>query len=174
MAITEKTKRGLYVLALVSEHLPGDLKPVVVGGFAVEFYAMGGYNTNDVDVLYLHPSKAGELLAALGFTKVNRHWICAAYGLQIEFPGHVIEARARERITTLTIDGRTVSLIGIEDLILDRLNIVVHGKSPGDRRWPMELVLLHRDDLDMDYLQTQAQADRTAEELAGILREIAS
>lgn len=91
--LADKTKRGLYVMALISEQLIG-LKPVVVGGFAMEFYSTGGYRTSDIDALYLRPQEVGALLETLGFRRVNRHWVSETFDLQIEFPGHAIEQRA--------------------------------------------------------------------------------
>lgn len=169
--IRDRTKRGLYVLGLITSRLaPGehDVRPVLVGGFALEFYSTGGYTTADVDALYLWPAKAGALLEQLGFTKVNRHWVSERYGLQIEFPGHAIERRAVERVADVSVGGVTCRVIGVEDLILDRLNGAVHASSSDDLRWAHELLVLYRDRIDLAYLRKQAAADRTSAALKRI------
>lgn len=171
--LQDKTKRGLYVMALVSGRLDA-LKPVVVGGFALEFYSTGGYRTSDVDALYLHPEVIGRMLVALGFTKHNRHWVSERHDLQIEFPGHAIEQRAVERLTTVRVDGLEVVLIGVEDLILDRLNGFVHFQSTDDRHWAAELCVMYRDHVDLGYLREQAVTDGTSTALQGILADLPS
>ena len=171
--LADKTKRGLYVMALVSERLAG-LKPVVVGGFALEFYSTGGYRTSDIDALYLHPNEVGALLETLGFRRVNRHWVSEAFDLQIEFPGHAIERRAVERLTTVRVDGKDVTMIGVEDLILDRLNGFIHGGSTDDRRWARELCAMYGSRLDLAYVEREAAVDGTAAALRDILASLPS
>ena len=167
-AIADKTKRGLYVMALISEKVSG-IKPVIVGGFAMEFYSTGGYRTSDVDALYLYPEAIGRLLEQLGFIKRQRHWVSEAYDLLIEFPGHAIEARARERLTDVSIDGKIITLIGIEDLILDRLNGFVQFHSTDDRHWARELLVMYHDHLDLNYLRQQSAVDKTDVALEALL-----
>lgn len=53
------------------------------------------------------------------------------------------------------IEGLRVVILGIEDLILDRLSAWVHGTSEEDGRWARRLALLHSDKLDWDYLRTR-------------------
>lgn len=171
--LADKTKRGLYVMALVSERLVG-LKPVVVGGFAMEFYSTGGYRTSDIDALYLHPQEVGALLETLGFRRVNRHWVSEAFDLQIEFPGHAIEQRAVERLTTVRVDGKAVTMIGVEDLVLDRLNGFVHGGSTDDRHWARELCAMYHSRLDLAYLEREAEVDGTSAALQDILASLPS
>lgn len=171
--LADKTKRGLYVMALVSERLVG-LKPVVVGGFALEFYSTGGYRTSDIDALYLHPQEVGALLETLGFRRVNRHWVSEAFDLQIEFPGHAIEQRAVARLTTVRVDGKDVTLIGVEDLILDRLNGFIHFGSTDDRNWARELCAMYRGRIDLDYLKREAVEDGTSDALQDLLASLTS
>jgi len=45
--------------------------------------------------------------------------------------------------TELDVEGMRVVVIGLEDLLLDRLRAAVHWQSPEDRRWARRLVLLH-------------------------------
>ncbi len=162
-------------MALLSECLstgPDDVKPIVVGGFALEFYSTGGYATSDVDVLYLWPAKAGALLETLGFRKVNRHWVHDGFGLQIEFPGHAIEKRALAHLADVRVSRRTVRVIGVEDLILDRLNLLVHAGSSDDGRWALELLVMYRDRLDLAYLREQSRLDRTAAALRKLEKSV--
>jgi len=167
--IADGTKRGLALMAELSAQLDPAIRPVIVGGFAVEFYSTGGYRTNDIDACCMRPAEAGAVLETWGFRKVNRHWVSTALGLQVEFPRLAIEARARERLTTVRVDGLAVTLIGVEDLILDRLNGWVHGGSTDDRRWAVELAAVALESLDQAYVQREAINDRTTEAASDIL-----
>lgn len=160
--IVDGTKRGLALMAELSANLHPNVRPVVVEGFAVEFYSTGGYRTNDIDACCMRPAEAGAVLEGWGFRRVNRHWVSDPLGLQVEFPRLAIEARARERLTTVRVDGREVMLIGVEDLILDRLNGWIHSGSTDDRRWAVELAAIAWEQLDRPYLQREAEVDRTA------------
>ena len=138
----------------------------------MEFYSTGGYRTSDIDALYLHPQEIGRMLESLGFRRVNRHWVSEAFDLQIEFPGHAIETRAVERLTTVRVDGKSVTMIGVEDLILDRLNGFIHFDSTDDRMWARELCAMYRGQLDLDYLSREAVVDGTSDALQGILASL--
>jgi hypothetical protein len=157
--VADTTKRGLLLMAMVTERLPGHPPPVVVGGFAVEFYTTGGYRTGDLDVVYIKPERIGRILEGGGFKKINRHWVHAALGIQLEVPSLALERAEYARTAALEIGRRTVHLIGIEDLIADRLSGAVHGGSTDDLNWAAELIALHnRDpDLDLAYLGEQVR-----------------
>lgn len=171
--IVDGTKRGLALMAELSTRLDSTIRPVVVDGFAVEFYSSGGYRTNDIDACCMRPAEAGAVLESWGFRRVNRHSVSTLLGLQVEFPRLAIEARARERLTSVRVEGHQVTLIGVEDLILDRLNGWIHGGSSDDRRWAVELAAIAWETLDQPYLQREAVTDRTAEALADILHTAA-
>jgi hypothetical protein len=67
-----------------------------------------------------------------------------------------------------------VLLIGIEDLILDRLNGYTFAKSTDDLHWAAELLVMYRDRLDLEYLQTTARDDRVSDGLRTILDQLGS
>ncbi len=76
-----------------------------------------------------------------------------------------------ERIVTLEIEGYTVACIGLEDLILDRLNAGVHWRSQEDLRWVQTLLRAYRSQLDLSYLRQRAQVEGTLETLNRLLEE---
>ena len=50
-------KEKLYALSILTEALKDiDLKPILIGGTALEFYSLGGYATKDVDIALPHSS----------------------------------------------------------------------------------------------------------------------
>lgn len=78
-------KRTLYVMSLICNELKRyKIKPVIIGGAAVEFYTRDWYSTLDVD-LAIGANEAeiiGKVLEELNFKREGRHWV--RYDLNIE------------------------------------------------------------------------------------------
>jgi hypothetical protein len=142
------------------------IKPVIVGGLAVEIYTRGDYTTVDIDVIISDRGLAAELLRQLGFIKAGRHLYHETLMVSIEIPNNVLEGADENRIIQLELeDKQKVYVIGIEDIILDRLRACVHWRSTSDCEWGRRMLLLHRERLDMAYLKKTAASDSTAEKL---------
>jgi hypothetical protein len=142
------------------------IKPVIVGGLAVEIYTRGDYTTVDIDVIISDRNLAADLLQQLGFIKTGRHLYHDKLMVSIEIPNNVLEDADDHRIIRLELeDKHKVFVIGIEDIILDRLRDCVHWKSSSDCEWGKRMFLLHNERLDMAYLKRTAANDLTAEKL---------
>ena len=114
----------------------GWLPPVVVGGHAVEFYTAGGYATVDIDLVSAH-EPLEEVLPRWGFVPRGRHWLHEQLGLVVEAPGSQLEPGQRERVTNVEIAGGVTQILGVEDLIVDRLAacpLALGGRLPLGRR----------------------------------------
>lgn len=172
--IDDPLRRRLYVCALVSAALAHSdgLPYVVVGGNALEFYTLGDYTTADVDLVSSKRSEIGNVLESWGFNRMGRHWYHADIDVAIEFPDDVL-AGSEERITQVEIEGLNVYIIGVEDLILDRVNAYVHWRSIDDGDWAKELMALYKDEIDWDYLVTSAQAEEILDTLNTLKSAIA-
>ena len=64
---------------------------------------------------------------------------------------------SEDRITELDVDGSMVYIIGVEDLILDRLRAGVYWNSTSDMEWAKYLLESYIDDLDLAYLETESK-----------------
>jgi hypothetical protein len=53
-------------------------------------------------------------------------------------------------------------VIGIEDIILNRLRACVHWKSTSDCEWGKRMLFLHAERLDLEYMRKMAKTDGTA------------
>jgi predicted nucleotidyltransferase len=161
--------RRLLLMGLLTRVLESkNIKPVIVGGQAVEFYTAGGYATGDIDIVSPGQDEINKVLKELGFTKEGRHWFSEELDILVEVPSSTLTAAQYEKITTVEIDELKVFLIGIEDLIIDRLNASVHWKSADDRVWAKELVLLYKDEIDWEYLEKRA----SEEKISGAVKEL--
>src|SRR5690242_17685839 len=69
-------ERHIEIVSIVTEALkPYEIKPILVGGGAVEFYSRGGYTTGDIDMVAPGGRELAETMRALGFLKRGKDWI---------------------------------------------------------------------------------------------------
>jgi hypothetical protein len=104
----------LGVAAVLHDALPGP--PVVVGGTAEQYWTRLPYHATDLDMCASIDDAAARTLVDLGFTKSGRHWWHEAAGVAVEFPAPVIDGD----LSRVVVD-RGASIIGLDDLYLDRL-----------------------------------------------------
>ena len=168
--IDDTLDRRLWVLAIITEHLaPKGVRPILVGGAAVEFYTAGGYATLDIDVI-ADVRILGPAMLELGFEKAGRHWIRNDIDIALEAPSEELDMDP-SRIVEMEMWGSKIYIIGVEDLIIDRLNAYVHWKSDEDGRWAAHLIVENRDAIDWNYLQDRAEQERCVDGLRRILEK---
>lgn len=157
--LADPLERRLMFVGLLTRGVVGLgwTPPVVVGGHAVEFYTAGGYTTVDIDLAGASEPVA-QVLAAWGFAREGRHWYDVNLGLVVEVPGSPLAPSELEHVVTLRIGGDRVKIIGIEDLIVDRLAACKHWGHRDSCEWAARLLAV-ADDVDEEYL-----ARRCAEE----------
>lgn len=165
-------KRRLYLVALLTEALkPYDIRPIVVGGAAVEFYTLGSYATLDVDLVSGGYERIDHILRGWGFTRRGRYWENVELDIAVEVPDSEL-AGSYDRVTEVEIDGMSLYLIGVEDLIIDRLNAFVYWRSERDGEWAKQLMALHEERIDWGYLRERAEDEGVLEALDRLRREL--
>jgi predicted nucleotidyltransferase len=148
------------------------IRPVIVGGLAVEIYTRSDYTTVDIDMIVSDRNLAGEILIKLGFTVEGRHWYHEGLMVSIEIPNDILEDADDSKVTELQIsDELKIYVIGIEDIILDRLRACIHRKSSYDCEWGKRMFLLHHERLDIDYMIEMGKKDLTVNLLEQWLKE---
>lgn len=88
--------------------------------------------------------------------KEGRYWVHPDIGLAIEIPDRTL-AGDYNKVTVFPIGQRKVYVIGIEDIILDRLRAAVHWKSGVDREWGYRLLYTYFEKIDLDYLYNHTE-----------------
>ena len=152
-AESEPRRRRLLALGLLTQRLAEHgIEPILVGGAAVEFYTAGGYATADVDLAMPTSKEVHEAFAALGFEREGRYWHHAELDLLFEAPAPAGLPGEDAPRTETDIDGLRIVVIGIEDLLIDRLRAWVHWKSQEDARWTRRLAFLYSDRIDWRYV----------------------
>jgi hypothetical protein len=151
-------KRRLYFTGILTKCLNKEkIRPVVVGGHAVEFYTLGSYTTADIDIVSEGQREIENLLKSWGFKRIDRLWVNVKYDIEVDIVSSTLKGSDYSRISEVTVEDLKVYIIGIEDLIIDRLNAFVWWKSDEDGRWAEQLIKLHRKDIDKRYLIKKAK-----------------
>jgi predicted nucleotidyltransferase len=156
----DRMRRRLVALgALTARLAPQGIEPILVGGCALEVYTDGGYNTGDVDLALPKTPEVDAAFADLGFAKRGRFWVRPELDLVFEAPAPAGLPGETAPRTELEIDGLRIVVLGVEDLLIDRLRAWVHWKSDEDGRWTARLAALYADDLDWEYLRSRVAGD---------------
>jgi predicted nucleotidyltransferase len=171
-ARTELEKKLMIVGELTRQLAAEGVYPIIVGGTAVEVYSTGEYQTHDVDLVVAARERAVQALESMGFERKGRVWHHPRWDAVLEIPD-VQLASDMARVNRITIDDYQVYCIGLEDLIIDRLNAAQHRGSREDRRWAAILLRAYRDELDMDYLKARAVQESIDSLLNQLLEEAA-
>jgi len=152
----DRLRRRLIALGALTVRLePQGIEPILVGGCALELYTDGGYGTADVDLALPSGPEVDAAFADLGFQKRGRFWVRPELGLYFEAPAPAGLPGETATRTVLDLDGLRVVVLGVEDLLIDRLRAWVHWKSDEDGRWAARLAALYARELDRDYLRSR-------------------
>ena len=166
----DAARRRMIALALLTDRLAEDgIEPILVGGAALELYTAGGYATGDVDLALPRVPEVDRAFAELGFRTQGRFWVREDLDLYFEAPAPAGLPGETAPRTEVEVEGLRVVVIGIEDLLLDRVRAAVHLQSEEDRRWARRLALLYAERLDWRYLLAKAN-ETSARELVEVLR----
>lgn len=159
-------RKKLVALGILTRELaPYRIEPVLVGGSAVEFYTAGGYASKDVDLAMPSSEHVDAVFAGLGFRKEGRYWSREDLDLLFEAPAGSLAGEDAPR-KVVNIEDLKVVILGIEDLLLDRLRAWVHWESVEDGRWARRLALLHAESINWTYVREKTSS--SSEEQAAL------
>ncbi|HRR96783.1 MAG TPA: hypothetical protein P5150_08675 [Candidatus Ratteibacteria bacterium] len=169
--IKEPFKRRLYFVAILTKYLKKEkIKPIIVGGNAVEFYTLGSYATGDIDIVISVPEMVINLLLQWNFKKIGRVWVNENLDIELDIVSDILSGDI-SKVSEVIIDDLKVYIEGIEDIIIDRLNAALWWKSDEDKKWAIFLLKLYKEKLDKKYLQEQAKKEGLIEFLKEIENE---
>ena len=154
---SDPRRRRMLALGLLTRELAEhDIVPILVGGGALEFYTAGGYATADMDLALPSSKEVGAAFEKLGFKREGRYWYHADHDLLFEAPAPPGLPGENAPRTETEIEGLRVVVIGVEDLLIDRLRAWVHWRSDEDGRWAHRLAMLHGERIDWRYVLDRA------------------
>lgn len=146
-------RRRLLALGLLTERLAKvGIEPILVGGAALEFYTAGGYATTNVDLAMRVSEDVHAVFASLGFEREGRYWYHTDLDLLFEAPARAGLPGEDAPRTETDVDGLRIVVIGVDDLLIDRLRSWVYWKSDEDGRWARRLAALYPDSIDWRYV----------------------
>jgi hypothetical protein len=151
-------KRQLLMVGFITKLLEekGKKAPVVIGGCALSYYSREVYFTTDIDLAYAEREALDSVLKSAGFQQKGRYWVHEGLKMVIEAPASKLaEEEAPVEIVEVG-EGLQCTIIGLEDLIIDRMNACKHWKSAIDCEMVELLVNRYYGDLDWLYLERKA------------------
>ena len=162
----DKIYRNIALTAVITEALKDiDIRPIIVGGQAVEFYTAGGYSTMDVDLVTPASIKEiNKIIKELGFKKEGKYWTYDQLDFALEVPGSDL-AGDYDKVNEIRIADLKAYIIGIEDIIIDRLNRYKFWKEYDDQEWIIGMIYLNYEDIDWNYLFQKSKSEKTIDEL---------
>ncbi len=173
--VSSPLQRQLTALALISSLLKelGKSVPVLIGGCALAYYSREVYFTSDIDLAFGDREALDKVLKELGFTTDGRYWVHHGLNLLVEVPASSLIGDHAPREIVEIADGLECCIIGIEDLLIDRMNACVHWKSTQECELVELLVSLWNEDIDWEYLLVRAaNPDNDTLERFSILRSL--
>jgi len=152
-------RRQLLIAALITKLLRGMGKgsPIIIGGCALSYYTREVYFTADIDFAYADREALDTVLREVGFEKKGRYWVHEELKVVIEAPASVLVGEDSPVEIVELGEGLQCTIIGIEDLIIDRLNACKHWKSEIDCEMVELLVKRYFEELDWSYLKKKAR-----------------
>jgi hypothetical protein len=151
-------RKKMLLLGYISERMSKRNASVfLVGGQAVETYTGGVFTTGDIDITTTDTKGTEALLEKLGFAKEGMIWVSVRLGLAV----HLVASYPRRSIRhrTFEVGGYLVKVVGVEDLVVDRLSAAKFWKSERDAEQANALLNVFRDSIDERYLEELARAE---------------
>ncbi|MHA7581063.1 hypothetical protein ACX12E_11725 [Paenibacillus vandeheii] len=152
--------KEFYVMGIITPILDDlDADPaIIVGGHAVELYTSGSYKTADVDLVMIRDDLARSLFDHLGFIREGRHYYVSEMDIPIEIPSDTLEGSKDKIIKLITPEGYCY-VIGIDDLILDRLRASEYWSDARSLEWARYLIYSQFESIDLTYMREVASKE---------------
>ncbi len=150
--------RQLTMVGLITSVLEerGKPAPILIGGLALAYYSREVYFTSDIDLAYADRDALDEALSSLGFGKKGRYWIHDDLEIAVEAPAGSLVGEEAPVETVELEGGLRCVILGVEDLVIDRLNACKHWKSEIDCEMAEILIARYSEDMDWAYLERKS------------------
>jgi len=150
--------RQLLMTGLITSRLAekGKPAPVLIGGLALSYYTREVYFTADIDLAYADREALDEVLRELGYVRKGRYWVHTGLDIAVEAPAAGLAGEDAQRETVELEGGLFCVIIGLEDLIINRMNACKHWKSEIDCEMTELLITRYGREIDWAYLEKKA------------------
>lgn len=172
--IKNETKKIVYFMGWLTHKIQkrGLPPPILVGGSALEIYTAGKYSSGDIDIVSSCREEIKKILLDSGFfSQQGRYFVSEKLGMFIEIPDSTL-AGDYNKVKKLSISKNLeIFVIGIEDLIIDRLCACVFWRSENDCLHAKYLFHKFKNEIDIDYLKQKAKQEEVDKKLDEIISE---
>ncbi len=152
-------KKKMLLLGYLTSRLERRSESIyLVGGQAVETYTAGQFTTGDIDITTTDRKTTEEVLARIGFKKEGMIWLNERLGVAVHIVGLTPSRSEKARI--IHVGPYTVRVVGVEDLIIDRLAAAKFWKSQRDAEQAKALFTSFKKQVDMQYLRRRATEEK--------------
>jgi len=147
-------RKKMLLLGYVTSKLEKKKQSIfLVGGQAVETYTAGQFLTGDIDVTTSDSATTQKVLKSLGFEEIGMIWLNKPLGIAFHIVGYFPPERSR----TIRVGIYKARIVGVEELILDRLSAAKFWNIPADYEKAKVLYDNFEKQLDKDYLREIAK-----------------
>ena len=147
-------RKKMLLLGYVTSELEKKKQTIfLVGGQAVETYTAGQFLTGDIDVTTSDSATTQKVLKSLGFEEIGMIWLNKPLGIAFHIVGYFPPERSR----TIRIGPYKARIVGVEELILDRLSAAKFWNIPADYEKAKVLYDNFEKQIDKDYLREIAK-----------------
>ena len=161
----DELARKMLLIGYLTERLEKK-KPesvYIVGGQAVETYTAGQFRTGDIDIVTPDSKAAEKILKRMGFEREGMVWLNKTLGLAIHIVG--LFAKNSEKARIIHAGPYKVRIVGVEDLIVDRLVAAKFWNSQVDLEQAKALWKGFRKQIDLQYLRKRARDEKVEDVL---------
>src|SRR5712664_2894097 len=152
-------RRKMLLLGYLTDRLDRKSQSIyLVGGQAVETYTAGQFTTGDIDITTTDREATEEILGRIGFKREGMVWINEAISVAV----HIVDLipNRTEKTRLIHVGPYTVRVVGVEDLIIDRLAAAKFWKSKRDGEQARALFNAFAKQIDMKYLRKRATEEK--------------
>ena len=147
-------RKKMLLLGYVTSQLEKKKQSIfLVGGQAVETYTAGQFLTGDIDVTTSDSATTQKVLKSLGFEEIGMIWLNKPLGIAFHIVGYFPPERSR----TIRVGPYKARIVGVEELILDRLSAAKFWNIPADYEKAKVLYDNFEKQIDKDYLREIAK-----------------
>lgn len=155
---SNELRKKMLLVGYLTEKLFKDGKSIfLVGGQAVEAYTGGQFTTGDIDITTTDKEATEKVLAQMSFTREGMVWLNERLGLAVHIVGDY--PTRSEKVRKVDVGSYRVHVIGVEELIIDRLKAAKFWKSERDSEQAVVLLNAFRRTVDIEYLRKRAREE---------------
>ena len=166
----ELRKKTLLLAYLFGKLSKQGVESCLVGGEAVELYTAGQFRTGDIDITASDESVAEKLLVRLGFKREGMIWLNEGLRIAVQIVARY--PSRTEKVRSIEVDGVILKVVGVEDLIVDRLVAAKFWRSNSKLDTEQAAVLLYnfKKSIDLEYLRERVSEERVEDFFQDIQR----